>query len=137
MPETPVSGGSQTAANVGSAVHQASLQALDQLIQIAVADRASPLYGASVQDVVAQNGNLGVKGEAQTETYQEILSRQGLKMVEANVHNKPGADKDLYSMHAFGAQFAEVQVEPFSGEIRVTRWVGAYGMGRILNAKTA
>jgi xanthine dehydrogenase YagR molybdenum-binding subunit len=40
-------------------------------------------------------------------------------------------------MHAFGAQFAEVQVDPVTGEVRVTRWVGTFGAGRILNRKTA
>lgn len=40
-------------------------------------------------------------------------------------------------MHAFGAQFAEVRVDPDTGEIRVSRFVGAFDGGRILNAKTA
>ena len=40
-------------------------------------------------------------------------------------------------MHAFGAQFAEVRVDPDLGEIRVGRYVGAFDGGRILNAKTA
>ncbi len=138
MPETPVSGGSQTAASVGSAVHEASLQARNQLVQIAIADRASPLYGVSAQDVVAENGSLAVKGKpGQAETYRAILARQGLKQIEAKVDAKAGAEKGQYSMHSFGAQFAEVQVDPHSGEVRVTRWVGAYGVGRILNAKTA
>jgi xanthine dehydrogenase YagR molybdenum-binding subunit len=30
-----------------------------------------------------------------------------------------------------------VQVDPVTGETRVTRWVGAFGAGRILNRKTA
>ena len=40
-------------------------------------------------------------------------------------------------MHAFGAHFAEVRVDPDLGEIRVSRFVGAFDGGRILNAKTA
>lgn len=38
---------------------------------------------------------------------------------------------------SLGAVFAEVLVDPDLGEIRVTRIVGAYGAGMILNAKTA
>jgi xanthine dehydrogenase YagR molybdenum-binding subunit len=34
-------------------------------------------------------------------------------------------------MHSFGAVFVEVRVDPDFGEIRV----GAYGAGRIVNAK--
>lgn len=40
-------------------------------------------------------------------------------------------------MHSFGAVFAEVRVDPDLGEVRVARIVGAYGAGRILNAKLA
>jgi xanthine dehydrogenase YagR molybdenum-binding subunit len=40
-------------------------------------------------------------------------------------------------MHSFGAVFAEVRVDPDLGEIRVPRVVGAYGVGRVLNAKLA
>jgi xanthine dehydrogenase YagR molybdenum-binding subunit len=36
-----------------------------------------------------------------------------------------------------GAQFAEVRVDPDLGEIRVSRFVGAFDAGQILNAKTA
>jgi xanthine dehydrogenase YagR molybdenum-binding subunit len=42
-----------------------------------------------------------------------------------------------YSRHAFGAQFAEVRVDPESGEIRVARLVGVFAAGRIVNPTTA
>jgi xanthine dehydrogenase YagR molybdenum-binding subunit len=41
------------------------------------------------------------------------------------------------SMHAFGAVFAEVSVDPDLGTVHVPRIVGAYGAGRIVNPKTA
>jgi xanthine dehydrogenase YagR molybdenum-binding subunit len=40
-------------------------------------------------------------------------------------------------MHAFGAQFVEVRVDADLGEVRVSRFVGAFDSGRIMNAKTA
>lgn len=40
-------------------------------------------------------------------------------------------------MHSFGAQFVEVRVDPDLREIRVSRHVGAFAAGRILNAKLA
>jgi xanthine dehydrogenase YagR molybdenum-binding subunit len=49
----------------------------------------------------------------------------------------PSADRENYSIHAFGACFAEVRVDEELGEVRVSRVVGAYGCGRILNPKTA
>jgi xanthine dehydrogenase YagR molybdenum-binding subunit len=59
-------------------------------------------------------------------------------IVEAKADAKPGEDaKEKYSMHAFGAVFVEVRVDPELGTVRVTRVTGAYGGGRILNPKTA
>ena len=37
---------------------------------------------------------------------------------------------------ASGAHFCEVHVDRDTGEIRVARWVGAFDVGRVLNAKT-
>jgi xanthine dehydrogenase YagR molybdenum-binding subunit len=42
-----------------------------------------------------------------------------------------------YARHAFGAQFAEVRVDVDSGEIRLSRMLGVFAAGRILNALTA
>jgi xanthine dehydrogenase YagR molybdenum-binding subunit len=39
--------------------------------------------------------------------------------------------------HAFGAQFAEVRVNPQTGEVRVPRLLGVFAAGRIINPKTA
>ncbi|MBN3957363.1 xanthine dehydrogenase family protein molybdopterin-binding subunit [Nostoc sp. NMS8] len=138
MPETPVSGGSQTAASVSSSVHLAGNQARSQLLQLALADRKSPLYSSNAEDVIAENGSFFLKNKSSaTETYQAILARHGMKMIEARADAKPGEEKKKFSMHAFGAQFAEVRVEPDLGEVRISRWVGTFGVGRILNAKTA
>jgi xanthine dehydrogenase YagR molybdenum-binding subunit len=41
------------------------------------------------------------------------------------------------SRHAFGAQFAEVRVSTVTGEIRVPRLFGMFGVGRVMNPKTA
>jgi xanthine dehydrogenase YagR molybdenum-binding subunit len=42
-----------------------------------------------------------------------------------------------FSMHAFGAQFAEVRVHEDTGEVRVPRLLGVFAAGRIINLKTA
>ena len=41
------------------------------------------------------------------------------------------------SRHAFGAQFAEVAVDPRTGEVRVRRMLGVFACGRIVNPLTA
>ncbi len=53
------------------------------------------------------------------------------------LHPDTGADATKHSFHSFGAQFAEVQVDPDTLEIRVRRIVTALDVGRVLNAKTA
>jgi xanthine dehydrogenase YagR molybdenum-binding subunit len=40
-------------------------------------------------------------------------------------------------MHSFGAQFCEVRVNTVTGEPGVSRFLGSFDCGRILNAKTA
>ncbi|WP_433463703.1 xanthine dehydrogenase family protein molybdopterin-binding subunit [Spirillospora sp. CA-128828] len=45
--------------------------------------------------------------------------------------------REDYSRHAFGAQFAEVEVDADTGEVRVRRMLGVFAAGRIINPKTA
>ncbi|MFE5394129.1 xanthine dehydrogenase family protein molybdopterin-binding subunit [Streptomyces sp. NPDC056568] len=42
-----------------------------------------------------------------------------------------------FARHAFGSHFAEVTVDTVTGEVRVTRLLGVFAAGRILNARTA
>jgi xanthine dehydrogenase YagR molybdenum-binding subunit len=65
----------------------------------------------------------------------EAMRRLG-QPVEASAEVKPGDESQRFSMHAFGAVFVEVAVDPGLGETRVRRIVGACGAGRIVNPKT-
>jgi xanthine dehydrogenase YagR molybdenum-binding subunit len=56
---------------------------------------------------------------------------------ELDVEDAPTAQEESYAQQAFGAHFAEVEVDPDLGEVRVTRFVSAFDGGRILNEKTA
>ena len=63
---------------------------------------------------------------------------ESTRPVEAEASAQRPADvADKYSMHAFGAVFAEVAIDPDVGTIRVRRAVGAYGIGRVINPKLA
>jgi xanthine dehydrogenase YagR molybdenum-binding subunit len=57
--------------------------------------------------------------------------------LEVSIESVPGDAATRFSMHAFGAVFVEVAVDPDLGETRVRRIVGAYGAGRIVNPKLA
>ncbi|HEX4684514.1 MAG TPA: xanthine dehydrogenase family protein molybdopterin-binding subunit [Gemmatimonadaceae bacterium] len=68
----------------------------------------------------------------------DLASHRPNAIVEAKADAKPDEEaQKKYSMHAFGAVFVEVRVDPDLGTIRVSRVAGAYGGGRILNPKTA
>ena len=138
LPETPVSGGSQTAASTGSAVYLASEALKEKLIQMAITDGQSPLNGISAQDVSFEGGRLTSRSmPSKGDTFQALLARSGQAHVEAQASAKPGPEKERYSMYAFGAQFAEVRVDADLGQIKVSRMTGCFGAGKILNAKTA
>ena len=47
------------------------------------------------------------------------------------------ANQEDYSRHAFGAQFCEARVDVATGEVRVTRHLGVFAAGRIINPRTA
>jgi xanthine dehydrogenase YagR molybdenum-binding subunit len=138
LPPAPNAGGSQLTASVGSAVKLAGLDARANVVAIAIADPHSPLAGATPEQIDAKDGRLFLKAQPERgETYAAIIARNGGATVEGRADAKPGDEKKAYSMHAFGAQFAEVHVDSDLGTIRVVRQVGAFGAGRIVNAKLA
>ena len=106
LPRAPVHGGSMTMASVGSAVQAACRKA-----------REIALARSGANDLA------------------DAMRRIG-QDVEASAEVKPGDEGKRFSMHAFGAMFVEVAVDPDLGETRVRRMVGAYGAGRIVNPKT-
>jgi xanthine dehydrogenase YagR molybdenum-binding subunit len=135
MPEGPISGGSWTTASVGSAVKAVSLALRDKAIALSVGDTASPLHGVEAKQVQVENGELVAGGKR--DSYAALLKRQKLSSLDAQETTGPGPDSAKYSMHSFGAQFAEVRVDPDLAVVRVSRWVGVFGGGTILNEKTA
>jgi xanthine dehydrogenase YagR molybdenum-binding subunit len=68
------------------------------------------------------------------EEYGGIIPAGGLSASGAFETN-PEAQQ--YSMHAFGAQFAEVRVNVDTGEVRVSRLLGVFAAGRIINPQLA
>jgi len=138
FPEAPVSGGSQTVASVAPAVYQAALAARDLLVATALADPASPLHGLNADDVDAADGFLFARSDpARREAMAAIVARNPDRKIAGEASAEQGDEKKRYAMHAFGAVFVEVHVDPDLGTVRVPRVVGAYGIGRALNRKTA
>jgi xanthine dehydrogenase YagR molybdenum-binding subunit len=57
--------------------------------------------------------------------------------LEATGEAEESPESERFSMHAFGAQFAEVRINRDTGEVRVPRLLGVFAAGRIINPKTA
>jgi xanthine dehydrogenase YagR molybdenum-binding subunit len=137
-PPTPSHGGSQTMASVGSAVHAACLALREKVIGFAIHDASSPLYGAQPDAIEARDGRLMLRSdETRGETYRDIIGRRDEQVIVAQAASAAGEERRHYAMHAFGAVFAEVAVDPDLAMVRVRRIVGAYGAGRIVNPKLA
>lgn len=138
LPPSPGSGGSWGAASYGSAVQECCVAARAKVLALVQKDTRSSLKGLSDGDMEVRAGRIVSKQDSSKgETYQEILTRNNLKEVVAEVESKPDGAAKKYSMHSFGAHFAEVRVDQDLGEVRVSRFLGVFGAGRILNPKTA
>ena len=137
LPNAGIAGGSAHTATAGAAIDAAGADAIRQLADLAVNDEASPLFGAGNEGVVARGGRLARRDDASRgESYADILARAGRSEIVGKGKGAadPAAQKQ-YSMHAHGAVFAQVAVDPDLGQVRVTRLVGAFAAGRIVNPR--
>jgi xanthine dehydrogenase YagR molybdenum-binding subunit len=72
------------------------------------------------------------------ETVAAILERGAITVLEGEAAAQLSAEKfQNFAFQSFGAQFCEVKVDEWLGRVRVTRWVGAFDPGRVLNPKMA
>jgi xanthine dehydrogenase YagR molybdenum-binding subunit len=137
LPDAGIAGGSGHTATAGAAIHNAAEAAIAALAALAINDRGSPLYAAGNAGVIARSGHLWRRDdESRGESYAAILERAGRKSVEGK--GEGAADPALaanYAAHSHGAVFAEVKVEPDLGQIRVSRLVGAFAAGRVINPR--
>jgi xanthine dehydrogenase YagR molybdenum-binding subunit len=137
LPDGGVAGGSAHTASAGTAILNAGEAALARLGELATADPASPLYGAGNVGVVARGGRLyRSDDETRSESYADILARARRSEVvaEASAARDP-ASAEAHAMFSHGAVFAEVKIDPQLGQIRVSRLVGAFAAGRIVNPR--
>ncbi len=143
MPAAPVSGGSMTTASVLPAVQLAAQMARSRLVALA----RSQLGGWDDLPDTAfhlRDGMLlcdAVPGDRPRDPNQvsvaAVLARAGVDHIEGRGDARPAEESDKYSRHAFGAQFAEVRIDPELRTIKVSRWAGAFDCGKVVNAKTA
>jgi xanthine dehydrogenase YagR molybdenum-binding subunit len=134
LPNSTAAVGSAGAGMVGSAVHAAATALRQQLVAMAVADEGSPLHGVSPDSVTVAGGRMtSSERPGAGETYGELLARSHMADAEAMGSWRPPPLDTPHGLLTFGAQFAEVAVDPELGLVRVRRLVGAFAPGRVLN----
>ncbi|MEG8178894.1 xanthine dehydrogenase family protein molybdopterin-binding subunit [Nocardia terpenica] len=130
--------GSMGAGMISAAVHTACSDLRAQLISVAVGDPGSPLHGRAPAEIEGIEGVLRIRSDpAIADDYAAVLTRNHLTDLETIGTWQPPAQDIPYGKITFGAQFAEVAVDPDLGLVRVRRMVGAFAPGRVLNAKLA
>jgi len=103
-----------------------------------LAHKDSPIHGLGVDEVGSFDRGLCKLDEpARCESYTSILRRANRDELTVEAGASQPLEMLHWSMHSFGAMFAEVRVNAITGETRVSRFLGSFDCGRILNAKTA
>ena len=136
LPGVVLAGGSQQTASIGAAVIAAQRALVTELLKLAGND--SPLAGLSADEVGGLDGGLCKLDDPQRcESYTSILTRAGRDDVSVEAQAPMPLELQHWSMHSYSAIFCEVRVNAITGETRVSRLLGSFDCGRILNAKTA
>jgi xanthine dehydrogenase YagR molybdenum-binding subunit len=136
LPRGVIAGGSTQTASIGGAIIAATEVFVEELIKLAGND--SPLAGLSLADVETRDGGLAhISDSSRFESYRSILQRAGREDVVCEAEAPAPAEMQAFSMHSYGAQFCEVRVSEVTGEARVSRFLGSFDAGQILNHKMA
>src|SRR6266436_5959876 len=117
-----------------------ALEVRPERVQLEIGDSALPKAGVAGGSAGTASWGWAIFNAASAlrarlhEEYGGIIPAAGLEAT-GEAGNNPEAQQ--FSMHAFGAQFAEVRVNADTGEVRVPRLLGVFATGRIINPKTA
>jgi len=136
LPGLVLAGGSQQTASIGAAVIAAHRALVTELLKLA--GNASPLAGLSPDQVANEDAGLcSIDDPSKRESYASILSRAGRAQVSVEASASKPLESSHWSMHSYGAMFAEARVNTVTGEVRISRFLGSFDCGTILNPKTA
>jgi len=134
LPNSTAAVGSAGAGMVSSAVHAAGAALRSQLVATAIADEQSPLHGLSHGSVTVAAGRMtSTERRGSSDSYVDVLARNHMSDAEAIGTWRPPPLDTPHGLMTFGAQFAEVAVDPELGLVRVRRLAGAFAPGRVLN----
>jgi xanthine dehydrogenase YagR molybdenum-binding subunit len=131
LPPGGMSGGSTATASAGSAIMIAAAKAIDDLLALA----SSP--GAPFDGLEVSYADGRVFAGDRTMTFGEMLRAVDRPSISVTGSSAPGEELTKHSFSSFGAQFCEVRVHKWTREARVSRMLGVFDTGRIINEKAA
>lgn len=153
LPDGPTSGGSMATSAVLPAATNAVNEAVTRLLHVAALTPNSPFHGTEPTNLALTNGFVHAKGQQPqvvgTAFHTGELTANGIPFEEviklANIGSITSMGKTFpsfedpkakqYSLHSFGAHFAEVEWEPDIARLRVSRIFSIFDAGRIINKK--
>src|SRR5690606_14384628 len=121
-PLGPGSGGSTTTPSIAPAVRHAAFLAKTKLIELVAAH-----LGVPVTDITCANDQIGAKGAMLA--FPEACKLVGQAPLEVHGERYPNYRDKPFHSGVCGAQFAEVRVDTWTGEVQVTRMFGIQDCG--------
>ncbi len=153
LPDGPTSGGSMATSAILPAATGAVNEAVTRLLHIATLIPQSPFHGMEPSTLSLSNGVVHSKEQPQVVgaalhsggqltangvPFEEVLRMANLSGITATGKTFPSFEdpKALkFSLHSYGAHFAEVEWEPDIARLRVSRIFSIFDCGRIINLK--
>jgi xanthine dehydrogenase YagR molybdenum-binding subunit len=130
------------AADIGTgtwtALAQIAADALEcevDAIQLEIGDSALPV--ASVAGGSTGISSWGSSIVVAARAFREMHGADPAEGAEVETAMPPNPDAERFALYSFGAQFAEARVHASTGELRITRMLGVFDVGRIVNPLTA
>jgi xanthine dehydrogenase YagR molybdenum-binding subunit len=104
---------------------------IDDLLGLASSPGA-PFEGMEVSYAAGQ-----VLGGGRAMSFGAVLRAVGRSRISATGFSAPGEEMTKHSFSSFGAQFCQVRVHRWTREARVSRMLGVFDAGRIINQAAA
>lgn len=127
---SPPSGGSMTLSSVGPAVRMAAVGARREMLEIVSQLAEAPLDALDVRNGAIFNRETG-KEMGSIGSYLGQLDGH-----EVTARGMRGPNAEDVVVRTFGVQFAEVEVDIATGQVRALKIVAAHDCGRIVNPLT-
>ncbi len=129
-PIGPAAGGSTTTPSIAPAIRHAAYLAKNELVKLVAKHLGVPL-----QDVTCEGDAVGTK-TARLE-WTEACKLIGTTPIEVRGERFPNYGDEPFHQGVCGAQFAEVTVDTWTGEVKVERMFGIQDCGLVIAKKLA